>query len=204
MAMDFFEHQELARQNTKKLIVLFVSGVVAIIVSVHAAVSLVAWQTTSRISSSAWESGRSVEAVFLNAELFGWVALGVIAVVSAGSLYKISALGSGGEKVATNLGGTRLDPGTEDPGERQLLNVVEEMAIASGVPVPPVFVMEREESINAFAAGFEPGDAVIGVTRGAVRHLDRDELQGVIAHEFSHLLNGDMRLNIRLIGVLHG
>ena len=91
-----------------------------------------------------------------------------------------------------------------DLDERKILNVVEEMAIASGTPVPPVYLMENEEGINAFAAGFTPGDAVIGVTRGCIRTLTRDELQGVIAHEFSHILNGDMRLNIRLIGVLYG
>ena len=78
------------------------------------------------------------------------------------------------------------------------------MAIASGTPVPPVYLLEQEDGINAFAAGYTPGDAVIGVTRGCIRHLTRDELQGVVAHEFSHILNGDMRLNIRLIGVLYG
>src|SRR5262249_17608776 len=97
-----------------------------------------------------------------------------------------------------------LRPETTDPDERKILNVVEEMAIASGTPVPPVYLLEREDGINAFAAGFTPGDAVIGVTRGCIRQLTRDELQGVIAHEFSHILNGDMRLDIRLIGVLYG
>jgi Zn-dependent protease with chaperone function len=101
------------------------------------------------------------------------------------------------------LGGRLLDPGTTDPDERRLLNVVEEMSIASGTPVPPVYLLP-DDSVNAFAAGFSPSDAIIGVTRGCMQLLSRDELQGVIAHEFSHILNGDMRLNIRLIGVLHG
>ena len=102
------------------------------------------------------------------------------------------------------MGGRPLSPQTTDPDERKILNVVEEMAIASGTPVPPVYLLEQEDGINAFAAGYTPGDAVIGVTRGCIRNLTRDELQGVIAHEFSHILNGDMRLNIRLIGVLYG
>jgi Zn-dependent protease with chaperone function len=102
------------------------------------------------------------------------------------------------------LGGRLLAPSIGDPAERKILNVIEEMAVASGTPVPPVYLMDDEKGINAFAAGFSPDDAVIGVTRGSVEQLDRDQLQGVMAHEFSHILNGDMRLNIRLIGVVHG
>src|SRR5262249_2273093 len=90
------------------------------------------------------------------------------------------------------------------PDLRKLLNVVEEMSIASGVPMPEVYLMPDEKGINAFAAGTAPDNAVIGVTEGCVRHLKRDELQGVIGHEFSHILNGDMRLNMRLIGVVFG
>jgi Zn-dependent protease with chaperone function len=102
------------------------------------------------------------------------------------------------------LGGRRLLPNTTDLNERRLLNVVEEMAIASGTPVPPVYVMDQEPGINAFAAGFTVDDAVIGVNRGTIEQLNRDELQGVIAHEFSHVLNGDMRMSLRMIGLLHG
>ena len=111
---------------------------------------------------------------------------------------------AGGTVVAERLGGRRVFPNTIDPAERRLLNVVEEMALASGVPVPPVFLLSEEQGINAFAAGYSPSDAVVGVTRGCAEQLTRDELQGVVAHEFSHILNGDMRLNMRLIGVLHG
>jgi Zn-dependent protease with chaperone function len=114
------------------------------------------------------------------------------------------ALSSGGTVVAESLGGRLISQGTSDLHERKALNVVEEMAIASGTPVPPVYLLEREQGINAFAAGFTPGDAVIGLTRGTITYLTREELQGVIAHEFSHILHGDMRLNIRLIGILHG
>ena len=130
----------------------------------------------------------------------------VVAAVTAGgdrpvgSLIKMAELSGGGETVARALGGRPINPNTPDLSERVLLNVVEEMAIASGTPVPPVYLLDNEEGINAFAAGTTPQNAVIGVTRGTIETLKRDELQGVIAHEFSHILNGDMRLNIRLIG----
>ncbi len=132
------------------------------------------------------------------------VAFAVGLVVGGGSLYKIAQLAGGGKIVAEHLGGRLLHPDTSDHRERVLLNVVEEMSIASGTPTPPVYVLDSESGINAFAAGFSPTDAVIGVTRGTLEQLPRPELQGVIAHEFSHILNGDMRLNVRLIGVLHG
>ena len=132
------------------------------------------------------------------------VAIGVLVLVGGGSLYKIAQLRGGGRVVAEQLGGRLLHPDTTDPHERVLLNVVEEIALASGTPTPPVYLLEEEEGINAFAAGFTPDDAVIGVTRGTLHQLQRAELQGVIAHEFSHILNGDMQLNIRLMGVLHG
>ena len=126
------------------------------------------------------------------------------ALITVGSLYKMAQLAGGGTVVAERLGGRRVYPNTTDPVERRLLNVVEEMALASGVPVPPVFLLSEEQGINAFAAGYSPSDAVVGVTRGCAQQLTRDQLQGVVAHEFSHILNGDMRLNMRLIGVLHG
>jgi Zn-dependent protease with chaperone function len=123
--------------------------------------------------------------------------------VGGASLFKVSELSAGGHVVAESLGGRPLDPNTATGQQRKVLNVVEEMAIASGTPVPPVYLID-ESGINAFAAGYTPDDAVIGVTRGAVETLSRDELQGVIAHEFSHILNGDMRLNIRLMGIIFG
>ena len=126
------------------------------------------------------------------------------AIIGFGSLYRIASLGSGGSAVAIQMGGVPVPEDTTDPHLRRLRNVVEEMSIASGVPVPRVFVLEEEAGINAFAAGYSPSDAAVAVTRGALEKLNRDELQGVIAHEFSHVLNGDMRLNIRLMGVLFG
>ena len=139
-----------------------------------------------------------------NPGLFAVVSLGTLALIGGGSLYRVASLAGGGHSVAEMMGGRPLSAQTTDPDERKILNVVEEMAIAAGTPVPPVYLLEQEDGINAFAAGYAPGDAVIGVTRGCIQNLTRDELQGVIAHEFSHILNGDMRLNIRLIGALYG
>ncbi|MBI4195632.1 MAG: M48 family metallopeptidase, partial [Betaproteobacteria bacterium] len=137
-------------------------------------------------------------------QTFVAVGAGVGVVVFAGSLYKIIALSAGGKVVAESLGGQLIPRNTQDLKQRKLLNVVEEMAIASGTPAPPVYLLANEPGINAFAAGFSPRDAVIGVTQGAIDHLSRDQLQGVIAHEFSHIFNGDMRLNLRLMGALNG
>jgi len=137
-------------------------------------------------------------------EVFFLIGACVSFVILAGSVYKTMALSSGGSAVAESLGGRLVTPGTADPQERKALNVVEEMAIASGTPVPAVYLLDDERGINAFAAGFSTGDAVVGLTRGAITYLSRDELQGVVAHEFSHILHGDMRLNLRLVGVLHG
>ncbi len=120
------------------------------------------------------------------------------------SLYKISELSAGGETVALMVGGRPVNPQTTDLAERRLLNVVEEMALAAGIPVPPVYVLDNEPGINAFAAGHQPGDAVVAVSRGCLDYLTREELQGVMGHEFSHILNGDMRLNLRLIGIVFG
>jgi Zn-dependent protease with chaperone function len=195
MAMDFFEHQERARRKTGRLVFLFAAAVLCIIALTYPVIAfaLIALSHEAQTQASLWRP-----------ELLVGVSVAVLAIVALGSLYKLNQLRGGGRVVAESLGGQLVDGGSSDPDERKLLNIVEEMAIASGVPVPPVYMMNDEGGINAFAAGFSPDDAVIGVTRGCVELLDRDELQGVIAHEFSHILNGDMRLNIRLIGVLHG
>ncbi len=195
--MDFFESQDVARRKTSLLVGYYVLAVALIIAGVYLAFAVIFLGAKAR-------SGDSIEVSQLwNPTLAMWVMGGTLAVVLIGSLSKIAQLSSGGEAVARMLGGKLIDPGATDPQQRKVLNIVEEMSIASGVPVPPVFMLE-DDSINAFAAGLSPSNAVIGVTRGSVEQLSRDELQGVMAHEFSHILNGDMRLNIRLIGVLHG
>ncbi len=194
--MDFFGHQDKARRKTGLLVFYFVAAVVTIVAAIYTAIALGLRYAELDIpwTYELW-----------NTELFLAVSAVTGLIILAGTLFKVSSLSgpAGGERVATMLGGRPLDTNTDDFDERKLLNVVEEMAIASGAPIPPVYLIE-DDSINAFAAGYTPSDAVIGVTRGAMRILNRDELQGVIAHEFSHILNGDMRLNIRLMGVLHG
>lgn len=196
MATDFFQRQADARKSTAWLIMMFCIAVVAIMGSVAAlAYGFVVSQTRDQTFSDD-PSAFLVPAV---------AALVALLLIVGGTLYKVLELRrGGGTLVAERMGGQRIYPNSDDPVARRLLNVVEEMAIASGTPVPPVFMMQEEDGINAFAAGYTPSDAVLGVTRGCAESLTRDELQGVIAHEFSHILNGDMRMNIRLIGILHG
>jgi Zn-dependent protease with chaperone function len=200
--MDFFEHQEVARRATGRLILYFLLAVAAIVVAVYFVV-LLALVFIAPDSGQPGESNPYMETPW-HPELFAVVAAATVGVILLGSLYKTSQLASGGEGVALMMGGRLIDRQTSDLAERRLLNVVDEMALASGTPVPPVYVMDKEQGINAFAAGRNPGDAVITVTRGCLDYLTRDELQGVMAHEFSHVLNGDMRLNLRLVGILHG
>ena len=189
--MDFFEQQDRARGLSGYLIFLFGLGVIVILVAVFCLASF-ALGITAEHREMAW----TLELAVLSAVLSG------ISIFLA-SAFRIHWLSKGGQVIAESLGGQRLSGNTKDPTARQILNVVEEMAIASGTPVPPVYLMD-EEGINAFAAGYSPRDAVIGVTRGCALRLNRDQLQGVMAHEFSHILNGDMRTNIRLTGIIFG
>ena len=200
--MDFFEHQDAARRRTGRLIVYFILAMVAIVVAIYFVV-LLAMVFVGGDSDRPGAPNPYMESPW-HPGLFALVALATIGVILLGSLYKTSQLASGGEAVALMMSGRLIDRQTRDPAERRLLNVVDEMALASGTPVPPVYVMDNEPSINAFAAGHQPADAVIGVSRGCLEYLSRDELQGVMAHEFSHVLNGDMRMNLRLVGILHG
>jgi Zn-dependent protease with chaperone function len=187
--MNFFEQQEAARRTGRRLITLFALAVVAIVIAVNVVATFV------------------YLGVFpppLPRGFFLTNTLVTVLMIGAGTWWETARLASGGEAVAQMIGARRVDPSTRDLLERRLVNVVEEMALASGTPVPRVYVMDNEMAINAFAAGHSLHDAVVAVTRGALTRLTRDELQGVVGHEFSHVLNGDMRLNIRLIGVLFG
>jgi Zn-dependent protease with chaperone function len=199
--MNFFEHQDRARRNTKLLVVLFLAACLCIVVAVDLVIATLA--ASAGTFPGAWILP-GTQWFRQNMPLLVWTSLGTIAFIALASLYKTASLKGGGGRVAQGLGGTLVSRDARDPGHRRLVNVVEEMAIASGVPVPEVYLLEKEEGINAFAAGFTPGDAAIGVTRGCVDRLNREELQGVIAHEFSHILRGDMRLNMRLMGILFG
>lgn len=187
--MDFFSHQEKARKKTFRLILYLILATLGIGLTVYAVLFFVL----------SGDSGGLLRWDLLLSSVGG-----TTGVVALGSASKMAALSGGGKVVAESLGGRLVQPTTRDPKERQLLNVVEEMSIASGVPVPDVYLLEHELGINAFAAGLETDNAVIGVTRGCLDQLNRDELQGVMAHEFSHILNGDMRLNVRLIGLIAG
>src|SRR5499427_7070628 len=190
MATNFFEQQESARRKTAQLVAYFVLGILVLIALVY--VLLLILSIFGGEPVSWWQP-----------ELFLVAALGVGLVVGGASAFKVAQLRSGGQAVALMMGGREVPGTTTDARQKRLLNVVEEMALAAGVPVPPVYVLE-EPGINAFAAGYAPGDAVVAVSQGALNYLTRDELQGVVAHEFSHILNGDMRLNIRLIGLIFG
>lgn len=197
--MNFFESQDRVRKHTTLLVVLFVLAVLALIIMTNLLVMIV----FGFVNSQQLHDGQAL-VTQMDWKTFATVGAGVTVVVLVGSLYKILALSGGGKVVAESLGGQLIAQNSQDPKQRKLLNVVEEMAIASGTPAPPVYLLANEPGINAFAAGFSPRDAVIGVTQGTIDHLNRDQLQGVIAHEFSHIFNGDMRLNIRLMGALNG
>ncbi len=196
--MDFFEHQDVARKKTGQLVLLFCLAVVSIGLILYAVGVVASGYLMADRETGAW----AIEWVNPLAALFSVTLL--LLIVGGGTMYKLVQLRAGGQVVARSLGGRLLSRDTNDAGERRLLNIVEEMALASGTPVPPVYVMDDERGLNAFAAGYSPSSAVIGVTRGAIDHFSRAEMQGVMAHEFSHILNGDMRLNIRLMGVIHG
>ena len=197
--MDFFKQQDVARVKTSRLLGLFILAVIAVTLAVYAVAFAIVFFHRAR------QPGFTAQHFdVIQPELGFWVIGITLLVIFIGSITKIVALAKGGSAVAENLGGRLVHTATTDVDERRLLNIVEEMALASGTPVPQVYILDREKGINAFAAGYSPNDAIVAVTPNCMALLKRDELQGVIAHEFSHILNGDMRLNIRLIGLLSG
>ena len=197
--MNFVEAQDKARRNTLWLVLLFTLAVAGLILLTNLfLLSVYVYLKTEQFVVSP-----ETLSYFYSWEEFAIVALGVCLLVLGGSLFKALSLSGGGPTIAEMLGGRLVSHGTTDLQQRQLLNVVEEMAIAAGMPIPQVYLLS-DTSINAFAAGLSPANAVIGITQGTLTRLNREELQGVIAHEFSHIANGDMRLNIRLLAILHG
>jgi Zn-dependent protease with chaperone function len=202
--MDFYTAQDDARRNTRWLILLFAIAVILLIgISNVLIAALVYFAGVTGLPFASEETITSFLKAF-NWETFGFVSLGVLSTIFLVVLFKWAQLSAGGKAVAERLGGERIQPHTDDPDQRRCLNVVEEMALAAGMPVPPVYLLAGERGINAFAAGISPADAVIGVTQGSLNSFNRDQLQGVVAHEFSHILNGDMRINIRLAALLKG
>ena len=209
---DFFHRQEVSRLKTARLLpyiilaVLLTSAALYLVCIIIYAVALPLVDAYRLVETAV--GGADPQIRLLGQFWIPWLFYAVLAatlyIVVSGSAYKFHQLRKGGSVTARALGGRRIDPHTSNADERQLLNVVEEMSIASSTPMPDVYVLDPESSINAFAAGHNVHDMVIGVTHGSLRALDRNELQGVIAHEFSHILNGDMRLNMRLTGLVHG
>jgi Zn-dependent protease with chaperone function len=189
--MNLFERQEAVRRRSRRLFLLFALAVLGIV----AAVNLVVWLSLAYVGAA------SVATI---GQVMAMSTVGTLLLIGGASFYRTMTLRKGGGAVAMALGGTPVPVDTHDPGLRRLLNVVEEMAIASGSALPQVFVLEDEPRINAFAAGFGGPDAAIAVTRGALDRLNRQELQGVVAHEIGHILNADIRLNLRLVGLLFG
>ena len=202
--MDFFQQQDTARRNARMLVLLFLAAVLLLIVLTNAAVAAFLFFSQDYNIYSGSREGVAGFLSYFSWARFGSIGLAVTATVALVVLVKWIQLSTGGKVVAESMGGTRLLPQTRDPAERRCLNIVAEMALAANMPVPPVYVLNGERGINAFAAGITPADAIVAVTRGGIEQLKRHELQGVIAHEFSHILNGDMRLNIRLAAMLKG
>src|SRR5881396_3755666 len=197
--MDFFEQQHRARRHTWLMLLLFVLAVAAIVAAFDLVCAVVyIWLFDVQILYSSNLLQQVPRSVYL------WSTLATLLVIGWGTASRLYQLSSGGVAVADLIGARHVKRDTGEPAERRLLNVVEEMALASGITVPLVFVMDDQRTINAFAAGYSPNEATVIVTRGTLEQLNRDELQGVVAHEFSHILNGDMRLNIHLVGVIAG
>jgi Zn-dependent protease with chaperone function len=220
--VDFFDQQERARRQTRYLIGLFGLAVLMVVCLFYLALSPILYAFRHPLISEAWWNPMQLAITFFfllgealvhplhfleliwDPRQAGWIALGTLTSIALGCFYKIRLLSGGGPAVAELLGGRRLEANTSNPEERQLWNVVEEMAVASGMPMPEVYVLDRERGINTFAAGHTQEDVAIGITSGALKLLKREELQGAIAHEFSHVLYGDTRLNMRLMGLVHG
>jgi Zn-dependent protease with chaperone function len=202
--MDFFGAQARARQQSRLLTWGFAGCVLAVVLVLEAMTLSVLrlWHAAGRNGDPLEDS--LLQWVLMHPGIAALTSLAISGFIGAASLYRMQQLREGGGYVARSMGGVRVERSTGDPRRRMLHNVVEEMALAAGVPVPEVYVLEHETGVNAFAAGHTPANAAVAVTRGALQNLSRDQLQGVIAHEFSHILNGDMRLSMRLIGLIFG
>ena len=195
--MDFFREQDIARRNTRLLTLLF--GVAVLV--------LIGMTNLLLVGFVVFESGDGHSS--LSTDVLDWqsfFAVGAVITLIIGAVVLVNWINfaRGGKQIAAALGGILVQPGTDDPLEQRAANIVQEMALAANMPVPSLFVLDEEPGINAFAAGTSPANAVVAVTRGALTSLNRDQLQGVIGHEFSHILNGDMRLSIRLAAMLRG
>jgi Zn-dependent protease with chaperone function len=202
--VDFFTQQEAARRNTRLLVLLFCIAVFGLILLTNGLVAGFLLFSEDYNLYAGSRGGLQAYLQYFSWERFGSIGLAVTLTVAVVALANWIRLSTGGRAVAESMGGRQVLPDTDSDEERRCLNIVHEMSLAANMPAPALFVLEDERGINAFAAGTSPADAVVAVTAGTLRQLRRDELQGVIAHEFSHILNGDMRLNIRLAALLKG
>lgn len=193
--MNFFEHQADARRRTLLLGLYFLLALGIIVVAVNAVVYALLL---------GWGDGSWSLAGWLKHPGCWWLSGALVVVMAGGALRKLWQLREGGVALASLVGATEVPPDTPITDEHQLINIVEEMSIASGIPAPRVFVMRGEQAINAFVAGYRPTETVLVTTQGLLDQLNRDEIQGVIAHEFSHVFNADMVLNMRLLAGLAG
>lgn len=206
--MNFFAQQQRARTLTFRLILLLCLAVICLIIMTTIVLSTLLYFFQSHVTSihavAAYSQSYQEHFVqLIQSSYFVWIIATITLVITIGSFYKYLQLQRGGEYIALTLGGCLINADTQNIDEKRLLHVVEEMAIAAGMPLPKVYILP-EQGINAFAAGNDWQKAVIGITQGCIETLSRDELQGIVAHEFSHIFNGDMRLNLRLIAILHG
>jgi Zn-dependent protease with chaperone function len=196
--MDFFDREARAQKQTRLLFWLFGTAVLAVIALTYLILAPFILPFSKSLADPSFLHW------LWDAPLAGWIAFGTLLSITAGCLYKIRLLAGGGPSVAELLGGRRIESNPSDLDEKKLRDVVEEMAVASEMSVPEIYVLDRERGINSFAAGHTREDVAIGVTFGCLKLLTRDEMQGVIAHEFSHVLNGDTRLNMKLMALAHG
>ncbi len=198
--MDFFAAEAAAHRRTRRLLIAYALAVASVVFAITWVVTAI----YTLFSTNVYSSQPYTERMLGHPGALFFTATAVLATIGIAALHRMAQLRDGGGAVAVAMGGVRVTRETQDPARHRLLNIVEELAIACGLPVPELYVLEQESGINAFAAGFAPTDAAISVTRGALEQLNREQLQGVIGHEFSHILNGDMRLNTRLVGPLFG
>jgi len=202
--MDFFGSQDQARRRSRLLLAYYFIAVAIIVLATHAAVVGILSLPAFFADPPDPQAFRKFKEMLFTPRIFGLIGAITLVIIFVGTLLKLFALRGGGHAIALAMGGEPVLPDTKDPYEKRALNITEEMAIAAGVPVPTLYILKEEEGINAFAAGYSFQDAVVGITKGCAQKLSRDELQGVIAHEFSHIFNADMKLNLRLIGILNG
>ena len=212
--MDFFAQQDEARRASRRLILWYLLAIAFVVLCfnlvaalMYAALAIYGVLPLAGGAPLVWNGlFRTYGHALLHVPAAVHYAVSgiVTAIVLAVTARRMWQMSEGGPAVASILGAHYLDRSRVTPAEAKLLNVVEEMAIASGISVPPVYLLRGEDAINALVAGHSPNEAVIVATQGAVHKLSRDELQGVMGHEFSHILNGDMALNVRLVSLLAG